>query len=254
MPFGMLCASILMRSGKSAAVRRHWLSADGGRFWWLDLNTWIMEHSYSLQEHIFDNLNSHVYRDINEYNPLNISHPPTAPYLDAVSLSANGDQDPSSIQILISQDCGGFSLGSFFARRSVWTDRLLDTWWDPVMYEQMHMEWEHGEQNSLEYLYEHQPSLRSGVAFLPQRHANAYPPGACGDELDAQVHYLLESRDFLVNMAGCQFGRDCWGEMFHYRELSKRLDRSWWQRVTDGVRAVRQNLFGEKQRYTRVSG
>lgn len=205
-----------------------------------------MEHSYSLQDHIFDNLNMHVYRDINEYNPLNISHPPTAGYLDSVSLSANGNPDPSSIHIILSQDCRGFNLGTFFARRSVWIDRLLDIWWDPVMYEQKHIAWEHKEQDSLEYLYEHQPWLRSGVAFVPQRHISAFPPGVCGDDDDLEFRYSEESRDFLVNMAGCQFGRDCWGEMLRYRELSKRLNRSWWQRVKDGISAAHENLFGEK--------
>jgi mannan polymerase II complex MNN10 subunit len=112
------------------------------RFWWLDLNTFIMEPSYSLQEHIFDRLGSKTYRDINIYNPLNISHPFTNPHLDPDALSAVGDGDPASINMLIPQDCGGFNLGSFFVRRSAWTDRLLDIWWDPVGYEQRHMEWE----------------------------------------------------------------------------------------------------------------
>lgn len=209
-----------------------------------------MEPSYSLQGHVFDDLNSHIYRDINDYNPLNISHPPTAPYLDDVSRSADGDQDPSSIHIILSQDCGGFNLGSFFVRRSVWIDRLLDAWWDPAMYEQKHMAWEHKEQDSLEYLYQHQPWIRSGVGFLPQRHINSFPPGACEDGVNPKFHYEDDSRDFLVNMAGCRYGRDCWGEMFRYRELSNQLNRSWWQGVKEGFGALRKNLLGdEKPRY-----
>lgn len=236
---GGFCGQVLVR-----------LLLTGARFWWLDLNTWIMEPSYSLQGHVFDGLKKHIYRDINEYNPLNISHPPTSAYLDSVSRSANGDNDPSSIQIILSQDCGGFNLGSFFVRRSVWTDRLLDAWWDPVMYEQKHMAWEHKEQDSLEYLYETQPWLRAGVGFLPQRHVNAFPPGACGGDVNPQFHYVEESRDFLVNMAGCQFGRDCWGEMFRYLELANQLNRSWWERAGDGVAKAWNDLFGEKKRYS----
>lgn len=210
-----------------------------------------MESSYSLQSHIFNNLNSHVYRDINVYNPLNISHPPRETYLDAVSRSAEGDADPSSIHIILSQDCGGFNLGSFFVRRSVWTDRLFDTWWDPVMYEQKHLDWEHKEQDSLEYLYENQPWIRSGVAFLPQRHINSFPPGACEDGLNPKYHYEEDSRDFLVNMAGCQHGRNCWGEMFRYREISDRLNRSWWQGFRRGFDALWENLFGEQDQKPR---
>ena len=106
-----------------------------------------MEPSKSLQSHLFNNLGSHTYRDINVFNPLQIQHPPTDVYLDSVSRSPVGDGKSSSINMVLPQDCGGFNLGSFFMRRSAWTDRLLDIWWDPVQYEQKHMEWEHKEQD-----------------------------------------------------------------------------------------------------------
>ncbi|KAL1622608.1 alpha-1,6-mannosyltransferase [Neofusicoccum ribis] len=198
-------------------------------FWWLDLNTFIMEPSYSLQKHIFADLPANTYRDINYYNPLNITHPPTDAWLDPLSLSAEGDGNPESINLLVPQDCGGFNLGSFFVRRSAWTDRLLDFWWDPVHYEQRHMQWEHKEQDALEYMYENQPWVRSNMAFIHQRKVNAFPPGACSDNgIDARVHYSEQERDFIVNMAGCEWGRDCWGEMYSYRELSNRLNQGWW--------------------------
>ncbi|OJJ46199.1 hypothetical protein ASPZODRAFT_67584 [Penicilliopsis zonata CBS 506.65] len=218
---------------------------DAEWFWWLDLDTWIMEYSYSLQDHIFDHLETKSYRDINVYNPLNITHPRTDFYLDALARSSTADHDPRSIEILLSQDCGGFNLGSFFIRRSIWTDRLLDAWWDPVMYEQKHMEWEHKEQDSLEYLYASQPWIRSRLAFAPQRLLNSFPPGACGDGFDPAVHYQEKNRDFLVNMAGCQFGRDCWGEMYQYRELSNWLNRTRWERFKEGLWAIYLTLTGQ---------
>lgn len=183
-----------------------------------------MEPSYSLQHHLFEHLDTKVYRDINIYNPLNISHPPTDIYLDDVSKSPVGDNKTESISLLVPQDCGGFNLGSFFVRRSVFTDRLLDHWWDPVSYDQKHMEWEHKEQDALEWIYRHQPWVRTGTAFLPLRVANSFPPGACGTN-STDLHYNVKDRDFVVNMAGCEFGRDCWGEMFYYRELSTQLNR-----------------------------
>ncbi|KAF9883870.1 alpha-1,6-mannosyltransferase [Aspergillus nanangensis] len=216
-------------------------------FWWLDLNTWVMEESYSLQEHIFNRLEDITYRDINFYNPLNISHPLTEGYLDEISRSPAGDEHPSSIQLLLTQDCGGFNLGSFFVHRSLWTDRLLDAWWDPVMYEQKHMEWEHKEQDALEYLYVSQPWIRSSVGFMPQRYVNSFPPGACGDD-DPDVHYKEGGRDFLVNMAGCNYGRDCWTEMVEYREYSKWLNRSWWERTRGGLSGWYEKLAPGKQK------
>lgn len=198
-----------------------------------------MEPTYSLQSHMFDHLEKHVYRDINEYNPLNITHPLTDPYLDPEMLSPVGDGDPNSINFILSQDCAGFNLGSFFVRRSAWADRLLDVWWDPVAYEQKHMDWAHKEQDALEQLYRNQAWIRAHVGFAPQRMINSFPPGACSDNgNDTRVHYDQHDRDFVVNMAGCEWGRDCWGEMYNYRELSYYLNRNWWERFKEDLVAV----------------
>lgn len=207
-------------------------------FWWLDLHTWIMEYDTSLQSYLFDDLEDHVYRDINEYNPLNMTHPLPDFYLDELGRALEGDGDPDSLHMLLTQDCSGFNLGSFFLRRSLWTDRLLDALWDPVMYEQRHMSWEHKEQDALEYIYQSQPWLRSSVGFLPQRSINSFPPGACGEENNPAVHYQEEDHDLVVNMAGCMFGRNCWAEIYKYRELSNQHNRSRWERFKDGVGAV----------------
>ncbi|KAK6543963.1 alpha-1,6-mannosyltransferase [Orbilia ellipsospora] len=195
-------------------------------FWYLDIQTYIMEPEISLQEHIFNRLGKVTYRDINKHNPMNITHPLRKKWLDTVARSNVGDANDDSISMIVPQDCGGFNLGSFFARRSEFTDRLLDVWWDPVGYEQMHMIWEHKEQNVLEHLYQHQPWTRNGIAFIPQRMINSFPPGACDQKRgDEHIFYQAEDRDFLVNMAGCQWGRDCAGEMKHYSEISAKLSK-----------------------------
>lgn len=221
------------------------------RFWWLDLNTFVMEPSYSLQSHIFNDIQKHIYRDINVYNPLNISHPPSAPYLDMESQSPDGDGNPNSVNLILSQDCSGFNLGSFFLRRSAWTDRLLDVWWDPVAYEQKHMEWAHKEQDALEQLYVALPWVRKHTGFLPQRMINSFPPGACNEHgNDSRIHYDEKDRDFLVNMAGCEWGRDCWGEMYNYRELSYYLNRTWWERFKEDFLAlIWFKLTGQKVKF-----
>ncbi|KAK7398390.1 alpha-1,6-mannosyltransferase [Neonectria punicea] len=214
--------------------------------WWLDLNTFVMEPSYSLQDHIFNELESHIYRDINEYNPHNFSHPFEEPYLDADARSPVGDGNTNSVNLILSQDCGGFNLGSFFVRRSAWIQQLLDVWWDPVMYEQKHMQWGHKEQDALEQLYQTQPWVRQHIGFLPQRMINSFPPGACNENAgpngeyppDDTVHYNGNDRDFLVSMAGCEWGRDCWGEMYYYREFSYWLNRNPWERFKEDLVAV----------------
>jgi mannan polymerase II complex MNN10 subunit len=200
-----------------------------------------MEPYYSLQSHIFKNLGDKVYRDINVYNPLNMSHPFTDPYLDDDALSPIGDGNPDSINLIISQDCAGFSLGSFFIRRSAWTERLLDMWWDPVAYEQKHKEWTHQEQSALENMYANQPWVRQHTAFMPQRMMNSYPQPACGDgtgKNNTMFHYDERDRDFVVNMAGCEAGRNCWSEMYFHRQYSYWLNRTWWEKFKEDLVAV----------------
>lgn len=247
----MPCASIHTLSGRYMAAA-HALLLTLRRFWWLDTNTFIMEPTYSLQKHIFKRLNDVSYRDINVYNPLNITHPLTDEYLDPESRSPVGDGRVESINMLVPQDCGGFNLGSFLVRRSVWTDRLLDIWWDPVGYEQKHMEWEHKEQDALEYMYQNQPWIRPHLAFLHQRNINSFPPGACGEKGDdPQIHYKEKDRDFLVNMAGCEWGRDCWAEMYNYRQLSNRLNRNPWEKfkdwISDSVKSMKESKKKENK-------
>ncbi|KAI5290976.1 alpha-1,6-mannosyltransferase [Ascosphaera acerosa] len=59
---------------------------------------------------------------------------------------------------------------------------------------------------------------------------NSFPPGACGDGNNPAIHYNQDQRDFVVNMAGCELGRDCWAEMYSYRTLSSWLNRTKWDK------------------------
>ncbi|CCF58435.1 hypothetical protein KAFR_0E02830 [Kazachstania africana CBS 2517] len=186
-------------------------------FWWLDLDTLIMEPKKSLEEHIFDRLDEIVDRTVSDFNPLNLVE--DLPYIDYTQ----------ELDLLITQDCGGFNLGSFFMRNSEWSKLLLDIWWDPAAYEQKHMIWEHREQDALESLYANEAWIRSKVGFLPLRAINAFPPGACSEyREDPRYFYNEKEHDFVVNMAGCNFGRDCWGEMQYYANLMKVSNNKWY--------------------------
>lgn len=60
---------------------------------------------------------------------------------------------------------------------------------------------------------------------------NAFPPGACAQAPDdPRIFYNEKDRDFLVNMAGCEWGRDCWSEMLTYKRLSRKLRKTTWMR------------------------
>lgn len=192
---------------------------DAEWFWWLDVDTLIMEPDRSLESHILNRMDSLVDRTLNSFNPLNLEV--DIPYVDY----------SQSIDLLITQDCGGFNLGSFLIRNSEWSQLLLDMWWDPAAYEQNHMIWEHREQDALETLYANEAWIRSRVGFLPLRTINSFPPGACSEfSGDARYFYKEASRDFVVNMAGCNFGRDCWGEINHYARIMTKNNRKWYDR------------------------
>lgn len=187
-------------------------------FWWLDQETLIMEPEKSLESHIFKRLDSLSYRVLDEFNPLNLQ-------LDLPYVDYTGDVD-----LLITQDCGGFNLGSFLVKNSEWSKLLLDIWWDPVCYEQKHMIWEHREQDALEALYANEAWIREKTAFLPLRSINSFPPGACSEfQGDSRFFYNEKEHDFVVNMAGCSFGRDCWGEMQNYGSLLERRTTRWYR-------------------------
>lgn len=226
--YGLVIKDMTMKKRYSHEWRESWEKVDilkqafrqypsAEWFWWLDLHTYIMEPRVSLEEHIFDKLENATHRQL-DFNPLNIEK--NAPFVDY----------SSPIELLVTQDCGGFNLGSFLIKKGEWSETLLDIWWDPVFYEQMHMTWEHKEQDALETLYTTQSWIRERTAFLPLRSINAFPPGACSQEAnDPRYFYDERDRDFVVNMAGCDWDRDCWTEMEHYKTLRKKLQSHWWK-------------------------
>lgn len=191
---------------------------DAEWFWWLDLYTFIMEPDINLEDYLLDNVENKTYRSLDDFNPLNLGT--EVPYLDTSS---------SPVDMILAQDCGGFNLGSFFLRRSEWSDMLLDFWWDPALYDQMHMTWEHKEQDCLEVMYGNQPWVRERLGFVPLRAINSFPPGACSDQRDDPRYFYNEKeRDFVVNMAGCNYGgRSCWDEYEYYRSLQMKHQLSW---------------------------
>jgi mannan polymerase II complex MNN10 subunit len=189
-------------------------------FWWLDMYTFIMEPEINLYDYLLKDIEKNAYRSLSYFNPLKISV--DSPYV-------NTKDNP--VNLIVSQDCGGFNLGSFFIRRSEWSDLLLDAWWDPALYEQFHMVWEHKEQDCLEMMYDHQSWIRESLAFVPLKAINAFPHGACWEEEDNEKYfYDQKDRDFLVNMGGCMYGdRSCWNEYEHFRNLKDRLHRPWYK-------------------------
>ncbi|RMZ81237.1 hypothetical protein DV736_g6656, partial [Chaetothyriales sp. CBS 134916] len=115
------------------------------------------------------------------------------------------EPDYDNLDLLIAQDHNGINAGSFFLRRSKYTQWLVDVWADPFF---MKMNWPGKEQDALLHFVKHHPVFRSHLGLLKQRIANAY---AEGDETSRWIN-----GDFIVHFAGCWVNDKCeeWWQKF----------------------------------------
>jgi hypothetical protein len=138
------------------------------------------------------------------------------------------DSNLDELDMLIAQDHNGINAGSFFLRRSKFTQWLLDMWADPFF---VQMEWPGKEQDTLVsrsaiwisirsanivlqlHFVKHHRMFREHVGLLKQRVANAYPEG--GSDMRWQ------DNDLLVHLAGCWVVDKCqerWESFWDKRE------------------------------------
>ncbi|GMM27760.1 alpha-1,6-mannosyltransferase [Martiniozyma asiatica (nom. inval.)] len=184
-------------------------------FWWLDLNTFIMDMDVDISK-LFKNPQKYAHRSVEYLNPLNIKV--DSPFADTIN---------SPIEFLIAQDCGGFSLGSFAIKKTAYSDLLLDSWWDPVFYEQNHMAWEHREQDCLEVLYSNQPWIRERMGFVEMRMLGGYSRTACTETPNDKTMFW-ETGDWIANIA-CDFiDWGCWERYAELKQVYDKLNRPWW--------------------------
>lgn len=194
--------------------------ANGDWFWYLDLRTFIMEPQLSVEEVVFDQLDELISRNLIYFNPSKLDL--EVPFVHA--------DEP--INMILAQDCGGFNLHSFLVKKTSWTMTLFDLLFDPVVYLQQHTSWLNGEKNALEYYYNTFGWVRSRVAFVPTKLISALPKGACPDfKKDDAFFYNETTRDFVVDMVGCEFHRNCWDEMEYFKQLSTDLNKSWFKKL-----------------------
>lgn len=193
----------------------------GDWFWYVDLYTLIMEPEYSLEDLILQKMQQKLAsRTVEYFNPNSLE----------VDVPLVDYSEP--LDLLVAQDCNGFNLNSFLMRKTQWTMTLLDLLFDPVVYSVQHPKWTSGEKDALEYYFNKFAWIRSRVGFMPTRLMTSLAPGSCPDyEFDTSFFYNETSRDFLVNMMGCQNGRNCWEEMEQFKKISTDLRKSWYQRL-----------------------
>ena len=168
----------------------------------LDLDAIIMSPEQDLNSLVLSHVGMRKSLDLNtelhgsERTPLGY-------YTDA-------EPDLANLDMLIAQDHNGINGGSFFLRRSKYSQWLLDMWADPFF---MRMYWPGQEQEALvsalrfftlpnrmlmlEQLHfaSHHHTFREHLGIIKQRVANAFP---VGDDSMAWVN-----GDLIVHFAGC---------------------------------------------------
>ncbi|ORX88173.1 galactosyl transferase [Basidiobolus meristosporus CBS 931.73] len=132
-------------------------------FWWIDVDTVLMDPTIALEDHILGNLTKPEY---------------------------------SEKDMVISYDCNGLNAGSFLIRNSPWSQNFLATVYSP----QYSTRFGYAEQGTMQHLFETSPDVAEHFYFVPQNLINAFPIEACGDE--DYVHSYKEG-DLIIHFAGC---------------------------------------------------
>ncbi|ORY07329.1 hypothetical protein K493DRAFT_106798 [Basidiobolus meristosporus CBS 931.73] len=151
-------------------------------FWWIDLDSIIMDPTISLEKHVLDS------EKIVNYN--------------------NKD-------ILIAWDCNGLNTGSFFLRNRRWTHDFLNTM---IQYAQQDRGY-YGEQRVMQRLYRKDQTIVDHFSFPLLRTFTAAYQHECGlDRGDWQSLHLYHPGDFLIHFANC--GADKCHDVFekHWNE------------------------------------
>jgi hypothetical protein len=153
--------------------------------WWLDLDAIIMTPEVSLTTHLLSP--AALYSKLRKGEAYHL-HGPENPGIYHTAETP----DPNQINMLISGDHNGINAGSFFLRRSAWTDMFLDLWLDPYYVER---DVPGQEQDAIIHMMEHHAFVREHVGIVPQRALNAYSEG--GEDMKWQP------KDLVVHFAGC---------------------------------------------------
>lgn len=153
--------------------------------WWLDLDIIIMTPSLELYNHILSPAALRKQSLVNQ-TIVGVGGGP-------LGFTTHLHADPEDMNMVIAMDHWGQNVGSFFMRRSTWTDWALDMWADPLATAQ---NWTFPENDGWTHLYKHHPIVRNHTAIVNQRSINAYPSyNGLGKHWQAG--------DLLVHFAGC---------------------------------------------------
>src|SRR5436305_2742794 len=123
--------------------------------WWLDLDAIIMTPEIDLAAHLLDPKVLYSTLSKAEAYHLRGTHRPGIYHTSETP-------DPNQINMIISGDHNGINAGSFFLRRSTWTEMFLDLWLDPFYVENV---WPVQEQDAIIHMIQHHAFVREHVGI-----------------------------------------------------------------------------------------
>lgn len=173
--------------------------------WFLDQDAYIMESSISLEEHVMDatRLEELMLRDQSVVPPDSIIK--TFTHLKG-----------KDVDLVLTQDREGLSVGSFVVRNGEWAQFLLESWFDPLY---RSYNFQKAENHALEHIVQWHPTVLSKLAIVPQNIINAYNTAEKGKQ-------VFKTGDFVVRAPGClkngEGRRTCEHELEGYRAQWKK--------------------------------
>ncbi|AOW05314.1 galactosyl transferase GMA12/MNN10 family-domain-containing protein [Yarrowia lipolytica] len=162
--------------------------------WWMDTDIFLMNPEIELGEHLLSD--RALVERLTYARPI---RKPDATFDGEVYPSKDNPPKPENLNLLLTQDFFGINAGSFFIKRSPWTDMLLDLWYDPVHVEKNYI---FKEQEALNNLIRGHKSILSHTGIYPQRLFNSYT----GEPNDV---WTYKEGDLALHLAGCNHNNDC---------------------------------------------
>lgn len=187
--------------------------------WWLDTDAIIMNAELDVAKHV---LSRRALKERLTYGrPL---HSVAGPFHQFIYME-KGEVDVDQIDLVITQDFNGFNAGSFFIRRSQFTEFLLEYWPDKLLRDKGFLPY--AEQSALSYIILAHERYHQHVGLVPQRMINSYTD-------DPNGVWSFKPGDFVVHLAGCKERNLCephfnrfWKERIQVPEkyrLAERID------------------------------
>lgn len=166
---------------------------DAEWLWWIDTDIIIMNPEIDLAEHILSK------RALTER--LTYGRPlrnPETNFENGVYMK-KGEVDIDNLDVIISQDFFGLNAGSFFIRRSAFSNLLLDIWDDPMYVKANFIR---REQDALMHLFLFHDQVQEHVGLVPQRLLNSYQD-------KPEWVWAYKEGDFVIHFAGCNTRGRC---------------------------------------------